>query len=110
MSADDHAAWVEHVRDPATASPGREHWETRADGAHASYQLAPIPHGWAWCANIEKPDGSYSGLPWRGPCDSREAAKEAAVAWLLRRAGEPLGLRTAIEGHASQPDLLGGAW
>lgn len=102
MSVEDvaeHHRWVSEVRDPAkAASPG----EVRVDitGWDATYEVAPVPGGWAWSARAM---GSASGsaAPWRR-VDTASDAREAALAYIERAVGRPIA-------RPMQPDLFGGA-
>lgn len=98
--------WEDEVRDPATqaAEPAVRF---RAAKTTASYELAPIPSGWAWRAEYALPGGSCGGSPWRGPYATRQEAIADACRYLIHGIHRTsLALAERIRGAAAQPELV----
>lgn len=112
---ENYIRWLTEVRDAAECASLPVTY-IRVGQSYASYQLAPIPDGWASRTRCELREngGSYSGTPWAGPYQTREAAADAALALLEHAAGACHGyqerdrpLLDAIRARRSQPALIG---
>lgn len=74
--------WQREVRDPAEANAEPREVRTRA-GETATWQLAPIPGGWAYRYSVWKADGTGGSCSWQ-PAPTREEALERALANVIR--------------------------
>jgi len=86
----EHHRWISEVQDPAKAASAGE-IRVDVDGWDATYEVAPIPGGWAWRAQAITTTGrvSGSGAPWH-TARTREEAHEAALDWIADTTGQPI--------------------
>ena len=106
---EEFAAWCATVRDPATAAnaPARTVQHPRT-GGKATYEIAPIPAGFAWKYRIDLNHGGCSSIPWTGPEPTREAALNAlqtALETLARRWPDMAPIATTLIADLAQPSL-----
>lgn len=74
--------WQREVCAPADAAAEPREFRTRA-GETATWQLAPIPSGWASRYSAWKADGTGGAAPWRA-FPTREEAQASALASIVR--------------------------
>ena len=79
----DYEKWTRDVRDPATAATEGLRVVEGAPKSRLSYEIACIPRGWAWKAEVRS---DYSGLsvPWTGPVATREDAVQAVRGFAVK--------------------------